>query len=199
MSRDIFYFPLDHLCFPVMAISKQWQRLTLNCYPGIRNGILELKWIPGWAGLQWQINKTGKPLQLTLSSEPHDRDWFMPKQMAFLNNANRLYTVDISYNFFSHLRRFKWFWISFYYECSVYYLEEGMGKWQRVIWQAIPKNRNGKRAPSGGSLWWGHQRPGTQGSRHQPFKQLGRNGKVPGGELVSPLAPVPSIYQKYKT
>lgn len=42
-------------------------------------------------------------MQLTLSSEPHSRD--MPKELAFLNNANGLYTVDISYNLFFSLRK----------------------------------------------------------------------------------------------
>lgn len=37
----------------------------------------------------------------------------MSKEMGFLNNANRLYTIDISCSLFSHLRRFTWFQIVF--------------------------------------------------------------------------------------
>lgn len=35
------------------------------------------------------------------------------KEMGFLNNANHLYTIDISCSLFSHLRRFNWFQIVF--------------------------------------------------------------------------------------
>lgn len=45
---------------------------------------------------------------------------------------------------------------------------ERMMERQRVVWPVTPKSRNGKMAPSGGSIRWSHQEPGTQGSWHQP-------------------------------
>lgn len=72
-----------------------------------------------------------------------------------------------------------------------------MGKWQRVIPPVTPKNRNGKRAPSGGSPWWRHQRLGPRVLGVSLSNRQGWEGLWRGAG--APSSPVPLIHQKDRT
>lgn len=51
-----------------------------------------------------------------------------------------------------------------------------------------PKNRNGKRAPSGGSLWWRHQRLGPRG-HVSALERVGQEWEGPWKRAHTPSSP----------
>ena len=106
-------------------------------------------------GFSSKLTRLGNPLHLTLSSEEHGKYWLYPRKWLFWTMLI-VSTLNISYNLFSHLGRFSWFWILF--PLPVFQQKE----WAKVIGHDTQEHKWEK-----STIWWKslmeHQRTGTQG------------------------------------